>query len=173
MLPWKRNNSATLWTAQEAASYLQRNCRNQNQKTFLSLLAYKLVSLFYRSTCVRTHNHGYELFFSSSSSPYTPPFSPCPLHMHVFRLFALLLADRLTLPLHTPRCKMECNPRASLAARCPASCCQPRSLGEEGPAKPRLLLATTMPLTPWLWTHLLQSPETPPAMQGWSRSARG
>ena len=86
MLPWKRNNSATLWTAQEAVSYLQKNCWNQNHKTFLSLLVNKLVSLFcYRSTCVRAHTHGYELFFHlETNPPHTHPLLLLPSpHAHI------------------------------------------------------------------------------------------
>lgn len=101
MLAWKRNNSAPPWTAQEAVSYLQKNCQNQNCKTFPTLPVHKLVSLFsYRPTCVWTHNHGYELSFQTTP-PHTHPFFFCPVHMDTFWLFALLLTDRLTALAHS------------------------------------------------------------------------
>lgn len=175
MLPWKRNNSATLWTAQEAVSYLQKNCRNQNRKTFLSVLVKKLVSLFsYRSTCVWIHNHGHELFFSprNHSSPYTPPSPPAlSAYMRSGSLLFCSQTDWLCPCTHTG-VKRSATPG-------PRGCWVPSQLLPLKEAQGRrsvesyLLLAITVLLAPWLWTHPLQSRETSPAIQGWSRSAHG
>lgn len=75
------------------------------------------------------------------------------------------------LPLHTHRWKTKFS-RVSRASPCPASCSHPRRLREEAPASPELLLAIRVLLTPWLWSHPLQSRDSPAALQGWSRSPR-
>lgn len=149
-------------------SYLQKNCQNQNCKTFPTLPVHKLVSLFScRPTCVRTYNHGYELSFQTTPL-HTHPFSflPCP-HGHVLALCSSAHGQT-----DCPCTLTGGKQRASRASPCPASCCHPRRLREEAPANPQLLLATRVLLTPWLWTHPLQSCDSPPALQGWSRSPR-
>lgn len=120
---------------QEAVSYLQKNCQNQNCKTSPSLPVHRLVSLFpYRPTCVRTHNHGYELSFQTTPPPIHP-LSFCPVHMLMAPRSSA--QDRLTALAHS-QVENKVKTQSQQGFSIPS---QPRRGREEAPASPQLLLA--------------------------------
>lgn len=131
---------------QEAVSYLQKNCQNQNCKTSPSLPVHRLVSLFpYRPTCVWIPNHGYELL------PYSPPFLlPCP-HAHGSLLFCSGQTD-CSRTLTGGKQSENPGPAGLLHS-------QPSAGREEAPASPQLLLAIRVLLAVDLSTAALWLPQ--------------